>query len=71
VGGNTIQTGVRKVLGSQTVQPFDEIDPSSYDVKSRLALMDEMGVYAQVLYAQRRRLRLQLDVRDRGHQAAE
>ncbi len=50
VGGNTIQTGVQKVLGSQTVQPFDEIDPSSYEVKARLALMDEMGVYAQILY---------------------
>jgi uncharacterized protein len=50
VGGNTIRTGIQKVLGSQTVQPFEEIDPSSYDVGARLALLDEMGVYAQILY---------------------
>ncbi len=50
VGGNTIRTGIQKVLGSQTVQPFEEIDPSSYEVGARLALLDEMGVYAQILY---------------------
>jgi predicted TIM-barrel fold metal-dependent hydrolase len=50
VGGNTIRTGVKKVLGSQTVQPFEEIDPSSYQVGARLELLDQMGVYAQILY---------------------
>jgi uncharacterized protein len=50
VGGNTIETGLKKVLGAQTVQPFDHIDPSSYEVKARLALLDEMGVHAQILY---------------------
>jgi predicted TIM-barrel fold metal-dependent hydrolase len=50
VGGNTIRNGVQKVLGAQTVQPFDQIDPSSYQVKPRLALLDVMGVYAQILY---------------------
>jgi len=50
VGGNTIRNGTQKVLGSQIVQPWDEIDPSSYEVGPRLALLDEMGVYAQILY---------------------
>ncbi|SRR5579875_464107 len=50
VGGNTIQEGHRKVLGTQTLQPFEEIDRASWDVSARLQLLDEMGVYAQILY---------------------
>jgi predicted TIM-barrel fold metal-dependent hydrolase len=50
VGGNTIGTGHRKVLGTQTLQPFSAIDDASWDVSARLALLDEMGVHAQILY---------------------
>jgi predicted TIM-barrel fold metal-dependent hydrolase len=50
VGGNTIGKGHRKVLGTQTLQPFNTIDAASWDVPARLALLDEMGVYAQILY---------------------
>nr|WP_064569159.1 amidohydrolase family protein [Gordonia sp. LAM0048] len=49
-GGNTISTGREKVLGSHVVQPFANIDVSSWDVQERLALMDEQGIYAQILY---------------------
>jgi predicted TIM-barrel fold metal-dependent hydrolase len=49
-GGNTIQRGRKKVLGSHVVQPFEEIDESAWSVKARLELLDQMGIYAQVLY---------------------
>ena len=50
IGGNTIQTGHRKVLGSHVTQPFDTIDRAAWSVKERLALLDEIGIWAQVLY---------------------
>lgn len=49
-GGNTIQTGREKILGSHVVQPFDVVDPSAFAVKERLELLDEIGVYAQIIY---------------------
>ena len=49
-GGNTIRTGREKVLGAHVVQPFDQIDPSAWDVKERLELIDDMGIHAQILY---------------------
>jgi uncharacterized protein len=49
-GGNTISTGREKVLGAHVVQPFANIDVSSWDVGERLALMDEQGIHAQILY---------------------
>jgi hypothetical protein len=49
-GGNTIQKDRQKVLGSHVVQPFADIDPSAWSVPERLALMDELGLYAQVIY---------------------
>lgn len=50
IGGNTIKVGREKVLGLNVIQPFDAIDPAAWDVTHRLALMDQMGIYAQVLY---------------------
>ncbi|MCU1344544.1 MAG: putative amidohydrolase [Acidimicrobiia bacterium] len=50
IGGNTLQRGLGKQLGTLALQPFDIVDESSWDVKARLALMDEMGIYAQVLF---------------------
>src|SRR5712692_9586991 len=49
-GGNTIRTGAEKTRGRICLQPFDEIDRASWDVKARLALLDVMGVWAQILY---------------------
>jgi predicted TIM-barrel fold metal-dependent hydrolase len=50
IGGNTIRTGKEKVIGEHIVQPWDSVDPAAWDAKARLALLDDMGVYAQVLY---------------------
>jgi predicted TIM-barrel fold metal-dependent hydrolase len=53
IGGNTIQHEgghAKKVLGSHVVQPYERIDRSAFAVKERLDLLDEMGVYAQVVY---------------------
>jgi uncharacterized protein len=50
IGGNTLRTGTQKQLGTQCIQPWDEVDDSTWDVKARLALLDQMGVYAQILY---------------------
>jgi predicted TIM-barrel fold metal-dependent hydrolase len=50
IGGNTVATGPKKVLGEHIIQPFSDIDPAAWDVKPRLQLMDTQGVYAAVLY---------------------
>src|SRR3954464_3724177 len=50
IGGNTIQTGHNKVLGSHVVQPFEAVDQSAWAAKERVELLDLMGIYAQVLY---------------------
>lgn len=50
IGGNTVKHGREKVLGEWVMQPFDAIDPCAWRVKERLELLDEIGVWAQVLY---------------------
>src|SRR5262249_18816404 len=50
IGGNTIRKGRQKVLGEHVVQPWDDVDPAAWDVHQRVQLLDEMGVWAQVLY---------------------
>ena len=50
IGGNTIRTGGEKVLGTWTVQPWSDIDPSSWGPLARLALLDRLGLWAQVIY---------------------
>jgi predicted TIM-barrel fold metal-dependent hydrolase len=51
VGGNVVERGgSEKVRGIHTVQPWDAIDPSAYSVKERLALLDDMGIQAQIIY---------------------
>ncbi len=50
IGGNTLRRGGEKVLGEWVMQPFEAMDPSCWSVKERLALMDAIGVWAQVLY---------------------
>jgi uncharacterized protein len=49
-GGNTIRVGREKILGALCAQPFEEIDPSSWSVKERLQLLDDLGIYAQVMF---------------------
>jgi predicted TIM-barrel fold metal-dependent hydrolase len=49
-GGNTIRQGGVKILGELGLHPFEEIDPSAWDVSARLALMDSLGIAAQILY---------------------
>jgi predicted TIM-barrel fold metal-dependent hydrolase len=50
IGGNTIQSGNRKVLGSHVVQPWDLVDRAAYSVKERLDLLDSIRIWAQVIY---------------------
>lgn len=50
IGGNTIATGREKVLGTHVIQPFEDVDVSSWDTAERLRLMDEQGVEAAILY---------------------
>ena len=50
IGGNTLRIGHEKVLGEWVMQPFEAIDPAAWSVKERLELLDEIGIYAQVLY---------------------
>ncbi|HYF46411.1 MAG TPA: hypothetical protein VD926_09400 [Acidimicrobiales bacterium] len=50
IGGNTIGTGLQKHLGTHMVQPFEDIDPAAWSVVERLALLDEVGIWAQILY---------------------
>jgi uncharacterized protein len=49
-GGNTISTGGEKILGSHVVQPFDLVDVSAWSARERVALLDKMGIWAQILY---------------------
>ena len=50
IGGNTIRHGSEKVLGTHVVQPWEQVDSAAYSVRERLALMDDMGIWAQVVY---------------------
>ncbi|MDL9945650.1 amidohydrolase family protein [Gordonia sp. ABSL11-1] len=50
IGGNTIGHGPKKVLGTNTLQPFEEIHHSAWSTRERLELIDEQGVWAQILY---------------------
>jgi uncharacterized protein len=50
IGGNTLARGPRKVLGEHVVQPFEDVDPCAWQVPARLALMDQEGIYAAVVY---------------------
>ena len=48
--GNTIEVGGKKIRGVTSLEPFARVDPASWAVKERLELLDEMGIYAQILY---------------------
>ncbi|WP_179220348.1 amidohydrolase family protein [Rhodococcus sp. NCIMB 12038] len=50
IGGNTIGHGPKKVLGTNSLQPFEEIHQSAWSTRERLEVLDDQGVLAQVLY---------------------
>jgi uncharacterized protein len=51
LGGNSVRRGPERVHGCpSSIQPFDDIDESAWSVPARLALMDDMGALAQVVY---------------------
>jgi predicted TIM-barrel fold metal-dependent hydrolase len=50
IGGNTLQRGDAKQLGTLCVQPWEDVAESSWSVEGRLALLDKMGIHAQILY---------------------
>jgi predicted TIM-barrel fold metal-dependent hydrolase len=50
LGGNVIGSDNNKLLGRLAFPTLDEGHTGSYDTKSRLKAMDDMGVYAQICY---------------------
>ena len=50
VGTTVIGTGGVKHRGKLTLATFEEMDEAAYLVKPRLAVMDRMGIYAQIVY---------------------
>lgn len=49
LGGNVIGKGHRKIPGTINL-PIEQIGDVAWDVKERLAVMDEQGVYAEITY---------------------
>ena len=52
------------------VQPFEAIDPAAWAVEERLALLDEMGIWAQILYPNGIGFAVEPRVRHRGRSPA-
>jgi uncharacterized protein len=50
LGGNTLRPGHTKVLGTAYIQPFEDIDKAAWSVKERLELLDDAGIWGQILY---------------------
>jgi predicted TIM-barrel fold metal-dependent hydrolase len=50
IGGNVLRADHEKVHGEHIVQPFEAVDRAAWDARARVALMDDVGVYAQILY---------------------
>jgi predicted TIM-barrel fold metal-dependent hydrolase len=50
IGANTIDASGKRIYGAITVQPFEEVHPACWRVKDRLRLLDEEGIFAQLLY---------------------
>ena len=50
-GGSVIGSGRQKSRGVDFIQwQLDDIDPSSYDMHERVKVLDELGIWAQILY---------------------
>lgn len=50
LGGTVIDNQRNKFLGKLSFPTFEEMHPSSYDVGARLKVLDEFGIWAQILY---------------------
>src|SRR3546814_12143244 len=50
LGGNVIRNDQNKLLGRLAVPTIDEGHACAHEVKPRLKMMDEMGVYAQICF---------------------
>jgi predicted TIM-barrel fold metal-dependent hydrolase len=50
LGPSVIDPKHGKLLGKISWPTFDEMHPSAYDVKERLAVMDRFGIWAQICY---------------------
>jgi len=50
VGGNVIHSDKSKLLGRLSFPTLEEGTPAAWQVKPRLAAMDELGIYAQICY---------------------
>jgi predicted TIM-barrel fold metal-dependent hydrolase len=50
IGANTIDARGKRIYGTVTVQPFEEVNPACWRVVDRLRLLDEEGIFAQLLY---------------------
>ncbi len=50
LGGTVVDNQRNKFLGKLSFPTFEEMHPSSYDVKERLKVLDEFGIWAQILY---------------------
>ena len=50
VGTTVVGTGGVKFRGMLTLATFEEMDIAAHDVKARLAVMDRMGIHAQIVY---------------------
>ena len=50
VGVTVIGKGLTKTRGKLSLATFEEMDEAAYLVKPRLAVMDRMGIHAQIVY---------------------
>lgn len=50
VGGNVIRKDKNKVLGRLAIPTFDESDPATFQLKPRVEMMDDMGIWAQICF---------------------
>ena len=50
VGTTVVDSAGNKQRGKLSIASFEEMDEASYKVKPRLAVMDRMGIFAQIVY---------------------
>jgi predicted TIM-barrel fold metal-dependent hydrolase len=50
VGTTVVDNTGQKIRGKLSIASFEEMDEAAYKVKPRLAVMDRMGVWAQIVY---------------------
>ncbi|GAA1851348.1 amidohydrolase family protein [Pseudonocardia ailaonensis] len=50
MGGNVIGHGNERAYGRYILQPFDRVSSAAWSVPDRVALLDELGIHAQICY---------------------